>query len=100
LNTSNATANFTLNFRGNSLTTLDTVMNSNESMTCTFINPNGSSAYYANIIKIDGTTIIPNWVYPGAPTGGTGSGKDVYTFNILKLASNSYTIFASKVGFI
>ena len=100
LKTSNATANFTLNFRGNSTTTLDSVMSSNQSMTCTFINTNSANAYYANVIRIDGTTITPVWAYPGAPTGGTPSGKDAYTFNILKTASNTYTVLASKAGFV
>lgn len=37
LNTTNASDNFTLNFRGNATTSLNTVMSVDESMTCTFI---------------------------------------------------------------
>lgn len=100
LKTSNATANFTLNIRGNSSVPLNTVMSSNQSLTCTYVNINGATGYYANVIQIDGTTITPKWVYPGAPTVGTSSGVDAYTFNILKTAANTYTVLASKTGFI
>lgn len=100
LKTANATANFTLNFRGNSTTTLDTVMSSNQSLTCTFINTNGANGYYANVINIDSATVTPLWVYPGAPTIGTPSGQDVYTFNIIKTSANTYNVLAAKTGFV
>jgi len=100
LNTANATANFTLNIRGNSSVTLNTVMNSNESATLRFINTNGATGYYANLITIDGTTITPNWVVPvGTPTIGITAGKDAYDFNIIKTAANTYTVLASKTGY-
>lgn len=100
LNTANATANFVLNIRGNSSVTLDTVMNSNESVTLTFVNPNGANAYYATSISVDGSTRTVNWVQPaGIPTGGTVGGKDVYNLNLIKTASNTYTIFGTKLGY-
>ena len=99
-NTANATANFVLNIRGNSSTTLNTVMNSNESVTLTFINTNGATGYYATSIAIDGSTRTVNWVQPaGAPTAGTIVGKDMYNLNLIKTASNTYTIFGSKLGY-
>lgn len=100
LKTSNASANFTINIRGNSSTSLDTVMSSNQSMTLAYINTNGATAYIANTIQIDGSnrTVIYS---PGSNLSfnGTTNGKDIYTFNIIKTASNVYTIFASRVGF-
>jgi hypothetical protein len=96
----NATANFTINIRGNSTISLNTVMNSNESMTCTYIATNTSPAYYANVISIDGTVVTPKWVSPGAPAGGTPNAQDVYTFNILKIAANTYNVLGSKTGFL
>jgi hypothetical protein len=99
-NTANATANFTLNIRGNSTTTLDSVLSSNQSATLRFINTNGLSAYYANVIQIDGAVVSPLWVYgSGAPASGTVSGKDTYDLNIIKTASNTYTIFGIKTGY-
>lgn len=99
LKTANASANFTLNFRGNSTTTLDTMLSSNQSITCTFINTNGTTGYYANNIQIDGSNITPLWAGFGAPTIGTVSGKDAYTFNIIKTAANTYTVLASVIGY-
>ena len=99
LNTSNATANFTLNIRGNSSVTLDTVMNVNESLTCTFVNRNSTSPRYANVIQIDGNTITPVWAGGTAPSSGTSGGRDAYTFNILKTAGNTYTVLAIRTGY-
>ena len=98
--TSNATGNFTLNFRGNSSLTLNSMLSNNQSITCAFINTNGATAYYANVITIDGTTVTPKYVYPGQVTTGTVNGTDVYTFNIIKTAANTYSVFASKIGYV
>lgn len=95
LQTTNATANFTLNIRGNSTTSFNSIANSNESTSITYINKNGATGYYANVIKIDGTTITPVWVGGNAISSGTVSGYDVYNFNILKTATNTYTVFAA-----
>ena len=97
--TANATANFTINVRGNSSVTLDSVMSSNESMTICLINTNGPTAFYANVFKIDGTTIAPLYVANNAPTSGTSLGKDQYIYNIIKTAANTYTVLGSKTGF-
>ena len=96
-NTVNASNNFTLNFRGNATTTLDSIMLSNQSMTCSFINTNGTTGYYANVINVDGNLITP--LLPGA-LSGTVSGKDIYTFNIIKIAANTFTVFQSAVGYV
>jgi hypothetical protein len=54
-----ATANHTLNFRYNASTTLATAMNFNDAITLVFMNTNGGTAYYPNVIQIDGTTVTP-----------------------------------------
>jgi hypothetical protein len=95
----NATSNFTLNIRGNSTTTLNSIMNNNESLTLTFINSSGATGYYANLIQIDGVAVNPLYPLTTNPNVGTQNGKDIYTFNILKLASNTYTVFGSRIGF-
>lgn len=99
LKTGNATANFTLNIRGDGTHPLDSIMDSNSSMTCTFINRNGATGYYANVIKIDGTTITPKWFNNTAPVLGSTSAYDAYTFNIIKTAANTYTVLASTSKF-
>jgi hypothetical protein len=95
--TANATANFTLNIRGNSTTTLDSIMSANSSLTIALVNTNGNTAYFANTIQIDGSNRTP--LYTNVPTGGTANGKDVYTFNIIKTAANTYTILCTQIGF-
>lgn len=92
--TANATANWTLNFRGNSTTTLDSIMSSNQSMTCTYINTNGAAPYFITNLQIDGSNASVYW-YGNIPTIGTSISKDVYTFNIIKTAPNTFTTFAS-----
>jgi hypothetical protein len=101
-NTSNATANFTLNFRGNSTTTLASIVNSNESITCSFLNTNGVTAYVPTSITVDGSapTLLLWAGNTGSPGVGTSNGKDLYTFNILKSAANTFTVLSSRVGFV
>jgi hypothetical protein len=99
LKTADATANFTLNFRGNSTVTLNTLMNSNQSMTCTFINKNSTSAYVANVIQIDGSNITPVWSSLTGVGSGTPNGYDTYVFNIIKTTANTYTMLASRTGY-
>lgn len=93
--TNNSTGNFTLNFRGNNTITLDSILTSNQSMTCTYINTNGSIPYIVENIQIDGSNVSPYWFGGIAPIIGTENGKDVYTFNIIKTAANTYTVLAS-----
>lgn len=92
--TSNASANWTLNFRGNGTTTLDSVMSSNQSMTCTYINYNGAAPYFVTNLQIDGSNATVYW-YGNTPTIGSSTSYDVYTFNIIKTAANTFTTFAS-----
>lgn len=110
--TSNATANHTLNVRGNSSTTLSSLLAIGDSITVVWANTNGTTAYYPNVIKIDNAstnyevTVTPKWQGGTAPTAGNASSIDVYTFVILKTAdpnpgttTPTYTVFASQTQF-
>lgn len=97
--TGNSAANFTLNIRGNSTVTLDSMMSANESLTCTFINTSGSPSYYITQVQIDGSNVTPVWPVNGIPSSGTSNGIDAYTFNIIKTAANTYKVLGSKLGF-
>jgi hypothetical protein len=98
--TGNASNNFTVNFRGNSITTLDSIMSSNQSMTVRFINTNGNTGYYINNFQVDGANVTPLWPFAtGNPVAGISNGKDIYDFEIIKTASNTYTIFAVQTGY-
>ena len=97
--TSNASANFTLNVRGNSGTSLNTLLTTGQAITVVFLNTNGSTAYYANAFTIDGTSVSPKWQTGTAPSAGNASAIDAYSYTILKTASATYTVLASQTKF-
>lgn len=97
--TSNATANHTLNFRQSSSATLDSVLAVGESITLVWMNTNGSTPYYPNVVQIDGTTVTPKWSGGTAPSSGNASSIDVYAFNIIKTASATFVVLGSQSKF-
>jgi len=98
--TSNASANFTLNFRYNSSTTLASKLSVGESITVVFMNTNGTTAYYPNVIQIDGTTVTPKIQGGTAITAGNASSIDAYSFTILKTAATpTYLVLESQSKF-
>jgi hypothetical protein len=98
--TSNASANWTVNFRGSSGTSLNTLMSTGQSVTVAFLVTQGSTAYYNNSVQIDGTTsgVTMRWL-GGAPTAGNASGIDSYRYLIIKTGSATYTVLASVTQF-
>ena len=98
--TSNASANFTINFRASSGASLDSVMSTGESITVVFINTNGSTAYYNNLITIDGTSVTPKYQGTLAWSAGQASGNDIYSYTIVKTGSATFTVFASQTQFV
>jgi hypothetical protein len=97
--TANATANYVLNIRGNSSTTLNSLMAVGESITVTFEHPNGGTAYYPSSYTIDGNAVTPKWLGGTAPTGGNTNSTDVYMIQIRKTASATFTCLASQSKF-
>ena len=97
--TTNASANFTVNFRGSSGTTLNTVMSTGESLSATFLVTNGSTAYYNSVVQVDGSTVTPKWQGGTAPTSGNASSIDSYTYVIIKTGSATFTVLASQTKF-
>jgi len=97
--TSNASANWTFNLRGNSTVTLDTLLDAGESITVAHIVPQGATAYYANVVQIDGSTVTPVWQGGSAPTEGNADSSDVYTYTAIKTAANTYSVLASLTAF-
>ena len=74
-------------------------MDTGESMTIAHIVPQGATAYYANVVQIDGSTVTPIWQGGSAPTGGNITSNDVYTYTAIKTAANTYTVLASQTQF-
>lgn len=97
--TTNASGNFTVNFRGSSGTSLDTIMATGESMSVTFLVTNGSTAYYNSAVQVDGSSVTPKWQGGSAPTSGNASSIDSYTYVIIKTASATFTVLASQTKF-
>jgi hypothetical protein len=100
--TSNASANWTINLTGASTpVTLNTLMATGESLTVVHMVTNGSTAYYNNVVQVDGTTsgVTTKWLDGFAPTSGSASAIDSYTYTVVKTASATYTVFASKVTY-
>jgi hypothetical protein len=93
--TTNASANFTLNFRGNSGTTLSSMLAVGDALSLVFLNTNGSTAYYPNAFQIDGSAVTPKWSGGTAPAAGNASAIDAYSFTIIKTAATpTYVVLA------
>jgi hypothetical protein len=97
--TANATDNWTFNVRGNSSTSLNTILPIGKSVTVTILSTQGSSAKYASTFKVDGTTISPKWQGGTAPTSGFASSINIYTYTIVKTADATFTVLASQTKF-
>jgi hypothetical protein len=97
--TIDATANFTLNVRGNVSTTLDSLMAIGESITVTFEHLNGASTFYATAYEVDGVAVTPKWLGGTAPTVGFANSANVYMLQIRKTAAATFSCIASLSKF-
>jgi hypothetical protein len=97
--TSNASANWTVNFRGSSGTSLNTLMSTGQSLTLVFLVTQGSTAYYNNAVTIDGNSVTPKYQGGTAWTSGNASGVDAYSYTIVKTGSAAFTVFAAQTQF-
>ena len=97
--TSNATANWTVNFRASSGTSLDTLMATGQSITVVFAVTQGATAYYNNAVTIDGNSVTPKYQGGTAWAAGNASGIDAYSYTIIKTASATFTVLASQTQF-
>jgi hypothetical protein len=98
--TTNASGNFTVNIRGSSSVTLNSLMAIGESYTVAFLNTNGGTAYYNNVVQVDGTTsgVTTKW-QNAAPTAGNASSIDSYVYTVIKTADAVFTVIASQTKF-
>ena len=97
--TTDASGNFTVNFRGNSGTSLDSVMSTGQSLSATFLVTNAATAYYNSAVQVDGSSVTPKWQGGSAPTSGNASSIDSYTYVIIKTGSATFTVLASVTQF-
>jgi len=97
--TSNASANWTVNFRGSSGTSLNTLMATGESVTVAFLVTNGATAYYNSAVQVDGSSVTPKYQGGTAYAAGNASSVDVYMYTIIKTGSAAFTVFTSQTKF-
>lgn len=97
--TSNASANWTVNFRGSSGTSLNTLMSTGESVTVAFLVTQGSTAYYNNTVQVDGSSVTPKYQGGTAWAAGNASSIDAYTYTIVKTGNAAFTVFAAQTKF-
>jgi hypothetical protein len=98
--TANVAANWTLNVRGNSSISLDSIMNANDSITIAYLATQlSSNTFYQSAMQIDGTSVTPKWQGGTAPSAGNATSIDLYSFTILKTAANTYTVLGSQTQY-
>ena len=97
--TANASGNYTLNIRGDGSNTLNSIMDTGESVTVAHLVTQGSSAYYNNAVTIDGSSVTPEWQGGSAPSSGNASSVDVYSYTIFKTGDAAFTVFAAQTQF-
>ena len=97
--TTSASANWTVNVRGNGTTSLDTLMSTGQALTVVFLVTQGATAYYNNAFTIDGSSVTPKYQGGTAWTSGNASGIDAYSYTIVKTGSAAFTVFAAQTQF-
>jgi hypothetical protein len=96
--TTNATANHTLNFRYDGSNSLSSKLAVGDAITLVWLNTNGATPYYPNVIQIDGSAVTPK--VPAAISAGNASSIDAYVFTIIKTAATpTYTVLETQTKF-
>jgi hypothetical protein len=95
----NATANWTLNIRCSKAQSLNSCLAIGQTTSCVHIVAQGATAYYNNVLQIDGTTVTPKYQGGTAWAAGSASSWDVYVYTITKTADRTYIVFASQTQF-
>ena len=96
---SSAGANWTVNLRGSSGTSMDSLMTTGQAITVAFLAAQGGTAYYNNSVTIDSGSPTVIWQGGSAPSGGNASSTDIYTYTIIKTGSATFTVLASQTQF-
>ena len=95
----NMAGTFTINLRGDGPTTFNSLMDIGATSVYTFYAGSSNTSYVLQNFQIDSSNITEKWNGGSAPSAATGSGTDVYTFNIMKTADATFTVFATFSNF-
>jgi hypothetical protein len=97
--TANATANLTINFRGNSTTTANSILSNGKSITSTYVLTNGATPYQVSAVQVDSSAQTIKWVGGISPTFFANSLQS-YTFTIIKTSTTpTYTVLGSMTRY-
>jgi hypothetical protein len=94
-----STANWTFNIRGDSSTTLNSMLDNGESITVACLVTSGSPSYYPTAYQVDGTPVTPYWQGDAVPENGNDDSIDAYSFTVLKTDNAAFTLLASQTQF-
>jgi len=97
--TTNASGNFTVNFRASSGTSLNTAMSTGQAVTVAFLVTNGATAYYNNVVQVDGSSVTPKYQGGTAWAAGNASSIDVYVYTIIKTGNAAFTVLAAQTKY-
>ena len=77
---------------------INTALKIGETIAVTIITAVNSTSNFVSSVAIDGRTtgITTHWVGGAIPTAGGGSAVDIYAFNILKTADNTFVVVANQ----
>lgn len=80
---------------------MNTALSTGQAVTVAFMVTNGSTAYYNNVVQVDGTTsgVTTKWQAGVTPSFGNANSIDVYTYTIIKTGSATFTVLASQTKF-
>ena len=81
-----------------STTGINTDLGVGDSVAVTLITVAGNTSHFVSSVAIDGRTsgITTHWINGVTPTDGGGSNVDIYAFNIIKTADNTFTVIANQ----
>ena len=94
--TTASSANWTLNFRGNSGTTLASVMSTGDAITVNFLATNTTAYYQSTAVTVDtSATVTVKWSGGTAPTAGNASSTDIYSYTLVKTGASAFTVLCA-----
>ena len=97
--TANAAANWTINFRASSGTSMNTMMAIGDSTTVVHMVTQGGTAYYNNAVQVDGSSVTPEYQGGTAFSAGNINSIDVYVYVLIKTADATFKVLASQTQF-
>ena len=73
-------------------------MSTGQSITCVLMTTQGGTAYYNNVIQVDGSSVTPKW-QNATVSSGNASRTDVYAYTIIKTGNAAFTVLGSLTPF-